>query len=68
MMYQPSERNFNLSVLNLKSTFSQPHQWLSSFELKTGRQEVPVSIQGQAYWPCRAEFSVVFSETHINMG
>ena len=36
--------------------------------LKTGRREVPGSNPGRAYRSSRSEFSVVFSETRVNMG
>ena len=36
--------------------------------LKTGRREVPGSNPGRACQPTRSEFSVVFSETRVNMG
>ena len=35
---------------------------------KTGRREVPGSIPSLDYRPSRSEFSVVFSETSLNMG
>ena len=41
------------------------NQWLRS---KTGRGEVPGSFLGQACRPSLSEFSVVFSETHVNTG
>ena len=43
-----------------------PHQWRSSFALKTARQEVPSSIHGSACRPSRLKFSMVFSKTHLN--
>ena len=42
-----------------------PHQWLRSI---IGRREVPGSFLGPACRPSRSEFSVVFSETRVNMG
>ena len=36
--------------------------------LKTGRREVPGSNPVRACRPSRSEFSVVFSETLVNMG
>ena len=61
-----------------------PHQWPSGSVLKTGalpvaerfsawgegagRREVPGSISDRACRSNRSEFSVVFSETLLNMG
>ena len=36
--------------------------------LKTGRREVPGLNPGRAYRPNRSEFSMVLSETRVNMG
>ena len=46
----------------------RPHQWLSVSALKIGRQEVPGLVLGRACRPNLSEFSVVFSETRVNMG
>ena len=40
----------------------------SAATFKTGRREVPGSKPGRACQPSRSEFSVVFSETRLNMG
>ena len=45
--------------------FSRPHQWRIGSALKTGWQEVPSKITGRL---SRSEFSLVFSETRVNMG
>ena len=37
-------------------------------KLETGRREVPGSNPGCACRPSHSEFSVVFSETRVNMG
>ena len=37
-------------------------------KLKTGRRKVPGSNSGRAWRPSRSEFSVVFSDTGVNMG
>ena len=44
----------------------QLYQWPSNSALKAGRWEVPGSIAGSACRPSLSEFSVVFSESHIN--
>ena len=49
------------------SYLKEPHQW-QPVTLKTGRWEVPGSNPGRACRPSRSEFSVVFSETSINVG
>ena len=46
----------------------QPHQWPSGSALKSGMWEVPGSTPGCACQPSCSEFSVVFSETGVNMG
>ena len=38
------------------------------FYSQTGRLEVMGSILGCACRPCRLEFSLVYSETHVNTG
>ena len=45
-----------------------PHQWPSGSALKTGRREVPVSNPGRACRLSPSEYSMVFSETHLNTG
>ena len=42
-----------------------PHQWLRS---KIGRREVSGLFLGRACRPTRSKFSVVFSESRVNMG
>ena len=45
-----------------------PHLWRSGTILKAGRREVPGSNPNRACRPSRSDFSVVFSETRVNMG
>ena len=40
----------------------------SAKTLKTGRREVPGSNPGRACRPIRLQFSVIFSETRVNIG
>ena len=40
----------------------------SGSSLKNGRREVPGPIPDRACQPRRPEFSLIFSETHVNMG
>ena len=54
--------------MGVKTVRPKPHQWLNGFALKIGRREVPGSILGRACRSSRSEFSVVFSETRVNMG
>ena len=55
--------NFFLKFLNRNSSTSG-----GVVTLKTGRREVPGSNPGRACRPTRSEFSVVFSETRVNIG
>ena len=58
---------FHFNAFNIFPQKRQPHQWLSGSVLKIGRQELPGSILACACRSNRSEFSLVFSETRINM-
>ena len=67
LQYSLSIKRFLSHLYVAVSVLLLPHQWRSGSALKTGRREIPSSIRDRACQPNRAEFSVVFSETHGNM-
>ena len=62
------EKNYKVFKFQLNVPCApMPDQWPSDSSIKTGRGQVPGSISGRACLPSRSEFSVFFSETHVNM-
>ena len=45
-----------------------PHQLRFGSALKTDMRELRGSNTGRAFWASRSEFSMAFSETHVNTG
>ena len=44
------------------------YHWLTASALKTGGQKVPGLVPGRVCLPSLSDFTVVFSETRVNMG